>query len=132
MIFVWVEEGNKRSQIFTAQMHAKFVERSNDGQSSQILAFLNASESLVYQWQRIVISFDQSIELSIIYTETQTIIFLFDEQDRRDVWCEAEENEFFVQMIDQILLYLLQFDVEHLISSIIWQNQLKLATSSSS
>jgi len=32
-----------------------------------------------------VISFDQSIELSIIYAETQTIIFLFNEQDEQDV-----------------------------------------------
>ncbi len=54
------------------------------------------SKSLVYQWQRIVISFDQSIELSVIDAEMQTIIFLFNEQDEQDVWCKAEENELFV------------------------------------
>ncbi len=54
------------------------------------------SESLVYQWQRIAISFDQSIELSVIDAETQTIVFLFDEQNEWNVWCKAEENEFFV------------------------------------
>ncbi len=54
------------------------------------------SESLVYQEQRIVISFDQSIEFLIINAEMQTIIFLFNEQDERDVWCKAEENELFV------------------------------------
>ena len=100
MIFVWVEEDNKDSQIFTVEMHAKFVERSNDVQSSQILAFLYTSESLIYQWQRIAISFNQSIELFIIYAKTQTFVFLFNEQDERDVWCKAEENELFVQMID--------------------------------
>ncbi len=54
------------------------------------------NENLVYQWQRVAISFDQSIELSVIDAEMQTIIFLFDEQDERDVECEAEENELFV------------------------------------
>ncbi len=96
MIFVWVEEGNKDSQIFAIWVHAKFIERDNDVQSSQILAFLYMSESLIYQWQRIMISFDQSIELSVIDAETQTFVFLFDKQNERDVWCEAEENEFFV------------------------------------
>ncbi len=96
MIFVWVEEGNKDSQIFAIWVHAKFIERDNDVQSSQILAFLYMSESLIYQWQRIMISFDQSIELSVIDAETQTFVFLFDEQNERDVWYEAEENEFFV------------------------------------
>ena len=96
MIFVWVEEGNKDSQIFATWVHTKFIERDNDVQSSQILAFLYTSESLVYQWQRIAISFDQSIELSVIDAETQTIVFLFDEQNEWNVWCKAEENEFFV------------------------------------
>jgi len=32
-----------------------------------------------------MISFDQSIELSVINAETQAIIFLFNEQDERDV-----------------------------------------------
>ena len=54
------------------------------------------NENLVYQWQRVAISCDQSIELSVIDAEMQTIIFLFDEQDERDVECEAEENELFV------------------------------------
>ena len=54
------------------------------------------SKSLVYQWQRVAISFDQSIELSVIDAEMQAFIFLFDEQDERDVWCKAEENELFV------------------------------------
>ncbi len=121
MIFVWVKKDNKDSQIFTVEMHAKFVERSNDVQSSQILAFLYMSENLVYQWQRIVISFDQSIELSIIYAKTQTFVFLFNEQDERNVWCKAKENELFVQMIDQILLYLLKFVVEHLIKFASWR-----------
>ncbi len=75
MIFVWVEEGNKDSQIFAIWVHAKFIERDNDVQSSQILAFLYMSESLIYQWQRIMISFDQSIELSVIDAETQTFVF---------------------------------------------------------
>ena len=96
MIFVWVEEDNKDSQIFAIWMHTKFIERDNDVQSSQILAFLYTSESLVYQWQRVAISFDQSIELSVIDAETQTIVFFFDEQDEQDVWCKAEENEPFV------------------------------------
>ncbi len=96
MIFVWVEEDNKDSQIFAIWVHTKFIERDNDVQSSQILAFLYMSESLVYQWQRIMISFDQSIELSVIDAETQTFVFLFNEQDERDVWCKAEENELFV------------------------------------
>ncbi len=96
MIFVWVEEDNKDSQIFAIWVHTKFIERDNDVQSSQILAFLYTSESLVYQWQRVAILFDQSIELSVIDAETQTIVFFFDEQDERDVWCEAEENELFV------------------------------------
>jgi len=43
------------------------------------------SESLVYQEQRIAISFDQSIELSVVDAETQTFVFLFSEQDERDV-----------------------------------------------
>ncbi len=72
------------------------MKHDNDVQLNQILAFLYTSESLVYQWQRITISFDQSIELSVINAETQTFVFLFDEQNERDVWCEAEENEFFV------------------------------------
>ncbi len=73
------------------------------------------SESLVYQEQRIVISFDQSIKLSVVNAETQTFVFLFSEQNKQDVWCEAEENELFVQMFDQILLYLLKLVIEHLI-----------------
>ncbi len=77
MIFVWVEEDYKDSQIFTAWMHVKFVERSNNVQSSQILAFLYMSKSLVYQWQEITILFNQSIKLSVIDTETQTFVFLF-------------------------------------------------------
>jgi len=36
-----------------------------------------------------MISFDQSIELFIIYTETQAIIFLFNEQNEQDVEKEA-------------------------------------------
>jgi len=43
-----------------------------------------------------MISFDQSIELSIIYTETQAIIFLFNEQDERNIKNEAQENKLFV------------------------------------
>jgi len=43
-----------------------------------------------------VILFDQSIELSVINAETQTIVFLFDEQNERDVECRVEENELFV------------------------------------
>jgi len=43
------------------------------------------SESLVYQEQRIVILFDQSIELSVVDAETQTFVFLFNEQNERDV-----------------------------------------------
>ncbi len=82
MIFVWVEEDNKDSQIFATWVHTKFIERDNDVQSNQILAFLYTNESLVYQWQRVVISFDQSIELSVIDAETQTIIFFF----RRTRW----------------------------------------------
>ena len=62
-------------------MHLQFIERDNDVQSNQIFAFLYTSESLVYQEQRIAISFDQSIELSVINAETQTIVFLFDEQN---------------------------------------------------
>jgi len=62
-----------------------------------------------------MISFDQSIELSVIDAETQTFVFLFSEQDERDVWCEAEENELFVQMFDQIFLYFLKLVIEHLI-----------------
>ncbi len=54
------------------------------------------SESLVYQWQKVAISFDQSVKLSVIDAEMQTIVFLFNEQDERDVECEAEENKFFV------------------------------------
>ncbi len=96
MIFVWVKEDNKDSQIFAIWMHTKFIECNNNVQSSQILAFLYMSESLIYQWQRIMISFDQSIELSVINAETQTFVFLFNEQDERDVWCEVEENELFV------------------------------------
>ena len=102
MIFLWVEENDKDSQIFATWVHLQFIERDNDVQSSQIFAFLYTSESLVYQEQRIAISFDQSIELSVVDAETQTFIFLFSEQDERDVWCKAEENEFFVQMFDQI------------------------------
>ncbi len=117
MIFVWIKESNKDSQIFAIWMHSQFIERDNDVQSSQIFAFLYSNESLVDQWQRIAISFDQSIELSIINAETQTIVFLFDEQDERDVWSEARENEFFVQMFNQILLYLLKLVIEHLIQS---------------
>ncbi len=45
----------------------------------------------------------------------QTIIFLFNEQDERDVWSKAKENELFVQMFDQILLYFLKLVIEHLI-----------------
>jgi len=61
--------------------------------------------------------FDQSIELSIIYAETQAIIFLFNEQDEQDVKSEAQENKLFVQMFDQILFYLLKFVIEHFIKS---------------
>ncbi len=96
MIFVWVEEGDKDSQIFVIWVHLQFIERDNDVQLSQIFAFLYMSESLVYQEQRVVISFDQSIKLSVVNAETQTFIFLFSKQDERDVWCEAEENELFV------------------------------------
>ncbi len=77
-------------------MHMKFIERDNDVQLNQILAFLYMSKSLIYQWQRIMILFDQSIELSVINAETQTFIFLFNKQNERDVWCEVEENELFV------------------------------------
>ncbi len=61
MIFVWVEEDDKNSQIFAIWMHLQFIERDNEIQSSQIFAFLYTSESLVYQEQRVAISFDQSI-----------------------------------------------------------------------
>jgi len=65
-----------------------------------------------------MISFDQSVELSIIYAETQAIIFLFNEQDEQDVLeSEAQENKLFVQMFNQILFYLLKFVVKHLIKS---------------
>jgi len=64
-------------------MHSQFIECSNDVQSSQIFAFLYTSESLVYQEQRVVISFDQSVELSVVNAETQTFVFLFSEQDER-------------------------------------------------
>ena len=77
MIFVWVEENDKDSQIFAIWVHSQFIKRDDDVQSSQILAFLYTSKSLVYQLQRIAISFDQSIELSVIDTETQTFVFLF-------------------------------------------------------
>ncbi len=97
MIFVWVEEDDKDSQIFAIWVHSQFIERDNDVQSNQIFAFLYTSESLVYQEQKIVISFDQSIELSVVNAETQTFVFLFSKQDERDVWCEAEENELFVK-----------------------------------
>ncbi len=117
MIFVWIKESDKNSQIFAIWMHSQFIERDNDVQSSQVFAFLYSNENLVDQWQRIAISFDQSIELSIINAETQAIVFLFDEQDERDVWSEARENEPFVQMFDQILLYLLKLVIEHLIQS---------------
>ncbi len=96
MIFVWIEKDNKDSQIFVIWMHMKFIERDNDVQLNQILAFLYMSKSLIYQWQRIMILFDQSIELSVINAETQTFIFLFNKQNERDVWCEVEENELFV------------------------------------
>ncbi len=79
MIFVWVEEDDKDSQIFAIWMHLQFIERDNDVQSNQIFAFLYTSESLVYQEQRIAISFDQSIELSVVDAETQTFVFLFSE-----------------------------------------------------
>ena len=115
MIFVWVEEGDKDSQIFATWVYLQFIERDNDVQSSQVFAFLYTSESLVYQGQRIAISFDQSIELSVVDAETQTFVFLFSEQKEWNVWCKAEENEFFVQMFDQILLYLLKLVIEHLI-----------------
>ncbi len=117
MIFVWIKESNKDSQIFVIWVHSQFIERDNDVQSSQILAFLYLSKSLVDQWQKVAISFDQSIELSIINAETQTIVFLFDEQDERNVWSKARENELFVQMFNQILLYLLKLVIEHLIQS---------------
>ncbi len=115
MIFVWVEEDDKDSQIFVIWVHSQFIERDNDVQLNQIFAFLYTSESLVYQEQRIAISFNQSIELSVVDAEMQTFVFLFSEQDERDVWDEAEENKFFVQMFDQILLYLLKLVIEHLI-----------------
>ncbi len=85
MIFVWVEEDDKDSQIFATWVHLQFIERDNDVQLSQIFAFLYTSKSLVYQEQRIVISFDQSIALSVVDTETQTFVFFFNEQDERDV-----------------------------------------------
>ncbi len=107
MIFVWIKESDKDSQIFAIWMHSQFIERDNDVQLSQIFAFLYSSENLVDQWQRITISFDQSIELSIINAETQTIVFLFNEQNERNVWSKARENKFFVQMFNQILFYLL-------------------------
>jgi len=66
-------------------MHLQFIERDNDVQLSQIFAFLYTSKSLVYQEQRIAILFDQSIELSVVDVETQTFVFLFSEQDERDV-----------------------------------------------
>ncbi len=66
-------------------MHLQFIERDNDVQLSQIFAFLYMSKNLVYQEQRVVILFNQSIELSVINTETQTFVFLFSEQDKRDV-----------------------------------------------
>ena len=96
MIFVWIEESDKDSQIFAIWVHLQFIECNNDVQLSQIFAFLYSSKSLVDQWQRIMISFDQSIELSVINAETQTIVFLFNKQNEWDVWCEAEENELFV------------------------------------
>ncbi len=58
MIFVWVKEDDKDSQIFVIWVHLQFIERNNDVQLSQIFAFLYTSESLVYQEQRIAISFD--------------------------------------------------------------------------
>ncbi len=82
MIFVWVEEGDKDSQIFAIWMHLQFIERDNDVQSNQIFAFLYTSESLVYQEQRIAISFDQSIELSVINAETQTFVMNMPESIR--------------------------------------------------
>ncbi len=48
MIFVWVEEGDKDSQIFAIWVHLQFIECNNDVLSSQIFAFLYTSESLVY------------------------------------------------------------------------------------
>jgi len=62
-------------------MHLQFIERNNNVQSSQIFAFLYMSESLVYQEQRVAISFDQSIELSVVDAEMQTFVFLFSEQN---------------------------------------------------
>ncbi len=66
-------------------MHSQFIERDNDVQLSQVFAFLYMSKSLVYQEQKVVISFDQSIELSVVDAETQTFVFLFSKQDKRDV-----------------------------------------------
>jgi len=62
-------------------MHSQFIERDNDVQLNQIFAFLYTSKSLVYQEQRVTISFDQSIELSVVDAETQTFVFLFSEQN---------------------------------------------------
>ncbi len=58
MIFVWIKESDKDSQIFAIWMHSQFIECDNDVQLNQIFAFLYLSENLVNQWQRIVISFD--------------------------------------------------------------------------
>jgi len=66
-------------------VHLQFIKRDNNVQSSQIFAFLYMSESLVYQEQRVVISFNQSIKLSVVNAEMQTFVFLFSEQDERDV-----------------------------------------------
>jgi len=63
-------------------MHSQFIERDNDVQLNQIFAFLYTSKSLVYQEQRVTISFDQSIELSVVDAETQTFVFLFSEQNK--------------------------------------------------
>jgi len=66
-------------------VHLQFIKRDNNVQLSQIFAFLYMSESLVYQEQRVVISFNQSIKLSVVNAEMQTFVFLFSEQDERDV-----------------------------------------------
>jgi len=66
-------------------VHLQFIKRDNDVQLSQIFAFLYMNESFIYQEQRIAISFNQSIELSVVDAETQTFIFLFSEQNERNV-----------------------------------------------
>ncbi len=47
--------------------------------SSQIFTVLNSSEYFVYQEYWIMISFNQSIQFSIIHAKAKTIIFLFNE-----------------------------------------------------